>query len=147
MRKKVLHKSSCPQPGKAVGLGELQNAEACDQTGASGVHSPSAHKTGKVCRCTARNEQAAEKTGYAPELGFISRAAIILPLLLIRLYQIFLSPFIGQSCRFTPSCSRYSAEAFKTHGFWKGMYLTIYRILRCQPWCRGGYDPVPPRKR
>ncbi|MBE6404139.1 MAG: membrane protein insertion efficiency factor YidD [Lentisphaeria bacterium] len=69
-----------------------------------------------------------------------------LPLLLIRVYQLTLSPFIGQCCRFTPSCSRYATEALKRHGFWYGSILTIYRLIRCQPFCKGGYDPVPPRK-
>ncbi|MBE6381138.1 MAG: membrane protein insertion efficiency factor YidD [Lentisphaerae bacterium] len=72
--------------------------------------------------------------------------AILLPLLLIKIYQLTLSPFIGQCCRFEPSCSRYSAEAFRTHGFWRGLILTVYRIIRCNPWCKGGFDPVPPRK-
>lgn len=65
---------------------------------------------------------------------------------LIRLYQLTLSPWIGQSCRFTPTCSQYTTEAIKLHGPFKGSYLGAYRILRCQPWCQGGHDPVPPKK-
>ena len=145
MRQKVLHKSSCPQPGTKTGLGELQNVEAGNQTGSSGLHPAPAHQTGKMCRCSARNDQTAEKARHVSELGFVSRAAIVLPLLAIRLYQIFLSPFLGRNCRFEPSCSHYAQDAFRTHGFFRGMYLTIYRILRCNPWCKAGYDPVPPR--
>jgi len=146
MRKKVLHQSSGPQPGKAVGLGEFQTAETLDQSGQSGVHPPSAHQTGQVCRCYARDGKIAEKIADIPKLSLISRMAILLPLLLIKIYQLTLSPFIGQCCRFEPSCSRYSAEAFRTHGFWRGLILTVYRIIRCNPWCKGGFDPVPPRK-
>ena len=146
MRKKVLHKSSCPQPGKEIGLGELPLAQTADQTVPSGLHPPAAHQASQMCRCAAGDGKTAQETESAPELGRLSRAAIALPLLLIRVYQLTLSPFIGQCCRFTPSCSRYATEALKRHGFWYGSYLTIHRLMRCQPFCRGGYDPVPPRK-
>lgn len=64
----------------------------------------------------------------------------------IRLYQRFLSPLLGQHCRFYPSCSQYAVEAIETHGVLKGVALGMWRILRCQPFCKGGHDPVPPRK-
>jgi len=63
-------------------------------------------------------------------------------LFLIRGYQTILSPLLPQACRFTPSCSHYAIEAIKEHGSLKGSLLASYRILRCQPFCRGGYDPV-----
>lgn len=62
---------------------------------------------------------------------------------LIRLYQIALSPMLGNHCRFTPSCSQYAIEAIRKHGPLIGMGYTVWRILRCQPFCRGGHDPVP----
>ena len=62
---------------------------------------------------------------------------------LIRGYQITLSPFFGQQCRFTPSCSSYAIESLQTHGAVKGLWLTVKRLSRCQPWCVGGHDPVP----
>jgi len=62
---------------------------------------------------------------------------------LIRLYQLTLSPFVGQHCRFTPSCSRYTAEAVEKYGAAKGSWLGVKRIARCQPFCKGGHDPVP----
>ncbi|MDO3381669.1 membrane protein insertion efficiency factor YidD [Gilvimarinus algae] len=62
---------------------------------------------------------------------------------LIRLYRYFLSPWIGNQCRFYPSCSHYGEEAIKTHGFIKGGYLTARRLLKCHPWHPGGLDPVP----
>lgn len=62
---------------------------------------------------------------------------------LIRAYQVLLSPFLGDHCRFTPSCSQYAMEAIDKHGALKGSWLAIRRILRCHPFCDGGYDPVP----
>ncbi len=62
---------------------------------------------------------------------------------LIRLYQKTLSPFIGQECRHLPTCSHYGIEAFQKHGTIKGGYLTLVRVLKCNPWGTSGYDPVP----
>lgn len=66
-----------------------------------------------------------------------------LVIILIRIYQWTISPLIGDVCRFTPSCSHYAVEAFQKHGFFKGCWLAIRRIIRCNPWCDGGNDPVP----
>lgn len=62
---------------------------------------------------------------------------------LIHLYRKLLSPLIGQQCRFTPSCSRYTEEAIELYGAWRGSWMGFKRILRCQPFCEGGHDPVP----
>ncbi len=63
---------------------------------------------------------------------------------LIRFYRRFLSPLKSKPCcRFTPTCSAYALEAFSKRGFFVGMYLTVTRIFRCNPFCPGGYDPVP----
>ncbi len=68
-------------------------------------------------------------------------------ILLIRFYQKFLSPLKGSPCcRFYPTCSAYALEAFTERGFFVGFGLTVWRILRCNPFCRGGYDPVPPKR-
>jgi len=64
-------------------------------------------------------------------------------LALIRLYQILLSPLLGASCRFTPTCSAYGIEAIKKHGPFYGGWLTIKRIASCHPWGKHGHDPVP----
>jgi putative membrane protein insertion efficiency factor len=64
-------------------------------------------------------------------------------LALIKIYQITLSPFIGNSCRFTPTCSHYGSEALQKYGALKGGWLMIKRIGRCHPWGAHGYDPVP----
>ncbi|NLI87697.1 MAG: membrane protein insertion efficiency factor YidD [Bacteroidales bacterium] len=68
---------------------------------------------------------------------------ILLPLGLIKFYQLFISPHIPNSCRYTPTCSVYSVEALKKHGLFKGSWFSIKRILRCNPWGGHGYDPVP----
>lgn len=64
---------------------------------------------------------------------------------LVRIYQWTVRPLIGSNCRFHPSCSDYAIEALATHGAWRGSLLAGWRILRCNPWVAGGYDPVPPR--
>lgn len=58
-------------------------------------------------------------------------------------YRLFLSPWLGSSCRFEPTCSRYSLDALQQHGAAAGAYLTVARLARCHPWCQGGLDPVP----
>ncbi len=62
---------------------------------------------------------------------------------LVRLYQKVISPIKPSCCRFTPTCSAYAIEAFKKRGFFVGLILTVWRILRCNPFGKGGYDPVP----
>jgi uncharacterized protein len=62
---------------------------------------------------------------------------------LVKAYRLLLSPWLGNACRFEPTCSVYSIEALQRHGAWAGSYLTVSRIARCQPWCVGGHDPVP----
>lgn len=62
---------------------------------------------------------------------------------LVRGYRLLLSPWLGNACRFEPTCSRYSLAALEKHGALAGSYLTVHRILRCQPLCDGGHDPVP----
>ncbi len=62
---------------------------------------------------------------------------------LVRAYKIMISPYFPSSCRYHPTCSTYSIEAFRKHGSIKGLWLTLRRIGRCHPWSEGGFDPVP----
>ncbi len=62
---------------------------------------------------------------------------------LVKAYRLLLSPWLGSSCRFTPTCSAYALEALDRFGAAKGSYLTLARLGRCHPWCQGGLDPVP----
>lgn len=76
----------------------------------------------------------------------IGRVAVHGLVLLVRLYQWTLRPFIGAHCRFEPSCSHYAIEALRAHGAAGGVGLAMRRVLRCNPWTPGGYDPVPPSR-
>ena len=73
----------------------------------------------------------------------IARALIAL----LRGYKRYISPHLGHHCRFVPTCSEYAMQALATHGLLKGVLLTVWRLLRCQPFARFGYDPVPPKER
>jgi len=64
-------------------------------------------------------------------------------LLFIRGYQILLSPFFGQQCRFTPTCSQYAYDAIEKHGAIKGFLYSVRRLSKCHPWHAGGHDPIP----
>ena len=62
---------------------------------------------------------------------------------MVKTYRLLLSPWLGSSCRFEPTCSIYALDALQQHGATHGGYLTLRRIVRCHPWCAGGHDPVP----
>ena len=64
----------------------------------------------------------------------------------IRAYQYAISPMLGQRCKYYPSCSNYAVAALREHGAVRGLGLASWRILRCNPFSNGGYDPVPPRR-
>ncbi|HOJ28793.1 MAG TPA: membrane protein insertion efficiency factor YidD [Spirochaetota bacterium] len=68
---------------------------------------------------------------------------VTIPVVLIKLYKLVISPVLPNACRFYPTCSQYAIEALTRHGLFKGGFLSIKRILRCHPFCDGGYDPVP----
>lgn len=65
---------------------------------------------------------------------------------LIKLYRLFISPILGQHCRFYPSCSQYTMDAIASRGVVMGIYLGCRRLCRCHPWHPGGYDPAPEKK-
>ncbi|MDR1006886.1 MAG: membrane protein insertion efficiency factor YidD [Bacteroidales bacterium] len=73
----------------------------------------------------------------------MNKAISFVFLLLIRFYQAAISPHLPSACRFTPTCSQYAIEAIRKHGAFKGGLLSLRRILRCHPWGKSGYDPVP----
>ena len=64
-------------------------------------------------------------------------------LIFIKAYQYLISPMLGPSCRYTPTCSEYAAQAVKKYGAIKGLWLSVKRVGRCHPWHDGGYDPLP----
>lgn len=77
--------------------------------------------------------------------GLVMKALAWLLVLPILFYQHFITPYTPPSCRFTPTCSEYGRQALLKHGPIKGLLLTLWRILRCNPWGGSGYDPVPPK--
>ncbi|MBM4157895.1 MAG: membrane protein insertion efficiency factor YidD [Ignavibacteria bacterium] len=66
-----------------------------------------------------------------------------IPIFFIKMYKLTISPYLPSSCRFFPSCSEYGIESYKKYGFFKGTYLTFKRIIKCNPFNKGGFDPVP----
>ena len=76
-------------------------------------------------------------------IRFIIKLPANILILLIKIYQYTLSPFIGRNCRYTPTCSNYGIEAIRKYGAIKGGWLTIKRVASCNPWGGSGYDPVP----
>ena len=73
----------------------------------------------------------------------INKIFIIIPIMLIQLYRLVVSPLLGANCRFTPTCSEYAITSLREHGLVKGVYLSFKRIISCRPGGSHGYDPVP----
>lgn len=73
----------------------------------------------------------------------MKRIFSLLLIIPIKIYQTIISPLLGPSCRFTPTCSQYAVEAIQKYGPFKGSWLSFKRILKCHPWGESGYDPVP----
>ena len=78
-------------------------------------------------------------------LSFVWRLPQQLLIGAVKAYRLLLSPSLGSSCRFEPTCSAYSMQALQQYGAVRGTYLTLHRLVRCGPWCDGGHDPVPQR--
>ena len=76
----------------------------------------------------------------------LNKVATFPLLILIRGYQLIISPLLGSNCRFMPTCSEYAMESLRSYGLIKGFYLTIKRIRKCHPWGGHGYDPIPTKK-
>ena len=93
------------------------------------------------CCCNAQPRRGADRPAVGmPPLGHWPRLGLIG---LVRGYRFLLKAWLGNVCRFEPSCSAYALDALQQHGAAAGSYLTARRILRCHPWCDGGCDPVP----
>ncbi len=102
-----------------------------------GLHAGCHDETGKTSHDCGMSDSFPEFRFRFTPSGFL--------LILIRFYKKVISPLLPPCCRFTPTCSVYAAQAILIHGFWKGSRLAFLRILRCNPFCAGGYDPVPPK--
>jgi putative membrane protein insertion efficiency factor len=80
-------------------------------------------------------------------VSILRRLPVLVLMTLVRGYQVFVSPLLGQTCRFYPSCSAYAIEALRVHGAGRGTWLTVRRLARCHPWNPGGVDLVPRAER
>lgn len=105
--------------------------------------------TENCCVETARSREAIKKT--ITKIGIIKRVFICLNpknlfIAIVKFYRLCISPWFSPCCRFQPTCSSYAQEALEEHGLIKGLYLSFLRIIRCHPFCKGGHDPVPPKK-
>jgi putative membrane protein insertion efficiency factor len=145
MREKVQSCGSGSESGKTTYVGEFPPAEAGDLHLPSGADPAPQHDDVETSSgdCGACFHAAAGRSDISGGCGLPARILIGC----IRIYQVAVAPYLPDCCRFTPSCSHYGVEALQVHGFWKGSLLTVWRVLRCQPFCRGGYDPVPPVKK
>lgn len=79
-------------------------------------------------------------------INLVKKGISLILIGLIRIYQLVLSPFLGRSCRYQPTCSAYAIEAIRIWGPFKGFWLTVKRVSTCHPWGGDGYDPVPEKK-
>ena len=76
-------------------------------------------------------------------MATVSKTSAQVLIFFVKCYQYVLSPLLGPRCRFYPTCSEYTKQSLQQHGVFKGLYLSVARILRCQPFSKGGLDPVP----
>ena len=103
------------------------------------------NEDGCGCRAAALSDEKVgddAREGYFPEFRLTFSLSGLL-LLLLKVYKLCISPYLPRCCRFQPSCSAYAADAVLKFGALRGSLLALFRLLRCQPFCRGGYDPVP----
>ena len=144
MREKVQSAGSGPESGQTPDVGKFPAVEAGDRHLPSGADPASEHDEVEAAPGNPGTRFHAVSGGddSAGSCGFAARMLIGC----IRFYQAAVSPYLPDCCRFTPTCSHYGVEALRVHGFWKGGLLTCWRVLRCQPFCRGGFDPVPSAK-
>ncbi len=143
MQQKIQPAVSDQKPGAPVALGEFPDVEA----GAGGVPY-SAYPPQKDDEIRPGTDDAGGRQSAGAERSLAGERCSLPARMLIgivRGYQILISPWLPRCCRFTPSCSNYAIEALQKRGFWIGSFLTLWRLLRCQPFARGGYDPVPLR--
>jgi putative membrane protein insertion efficiency factor len=138
-----IQQSGCKEePGQKAFVGIFPADKGSDKDGSSsddsaladGIRETSGNSTGNGIPC---------KKSWS-ESGVFRYLKISMILIgFIKLYQHIVSPWLPRCCRFTPTCSQYALDALEMHGLVKGLLLTCWRLLRCQPFCKGGHDPVP----
>ena len=122
---------ACPEPDE-------RGPTARDGASARRVQRPAAHK-----RSASGDPPREARVGPFGAAGLVRRATVGAMVLMVRAYQVTVSPLLGPCCRYAPSCSAYAIEALEVHGVVRGLVLAAWRVLRCHPFAEGGYDPVP----
>lgn len=132
-----------PQPGKTAGVGEFPDVETgslpVSHIGDTATQDDELQPDKDNCRTCCHIERTANT--QRPRHSFAAGVMIFF----VRIYQKTVSPWLPRCCRFEPSCSHYAVEAFQKRGFWMGLLLTTWRLMRCQPFGKSGFDPVPER--
>ena len=141
LRKKIQHTGCQAQPGKEIAVGKYQVVKTENKTMQD--RADSALQNYEM-HCSRHDKRVGAPARFARRFAErCGHAAVNFLIFFIRIYQKTLSPLLPECCRFEPTCSKYAVEALKKHGFWRGIILTMYRLARCQPFCEGGFDPVP----
>lgn len=147
MRKKIQQESRGTQSCETVTVGVVSSIKAEDQSKSHGTHYQKADHGQETAGSRAGVELLAGQSRKIAGLVFFWLRPERALILLILGYQKLISPWLPPSCRYVPTCSQYAIEALKLHGVWKGSLLAIWRVMRCHPFIKGGYDPVPPRQK
>ena len=144
MQQKIRHKSCEKEQSPEIGQGVPQTHRSGKHLAVqSCCHSEKKHpETEDACREKCLGT--CPETGRSPDEGR-SRFTTAPFIFLIKVYRTVISPLFPPCCRFQPTCSAYALSALRIHGLFKGSLLTAWRILRCNPFVKGGYDPVPPK--
>jgi hypothetical protein len=145
MRKEIQQKSRGQKPRAETSVGVFPDAEDEHKMRSSGYDSQAENDGVKTAGSSGTDAESVEKV--RPFAGVVKSFRLTwIAIGAIKFYQWTISPLLPRCCRFTPSCSQYAIEAFKFHGMLKGSALAVWRLLRCQPFGKGGFDPVPSRR-
>lgn len=142
MREKIQQISREEESSKKASLGVVSLVKGRDFTRTPVDDTSTENCCSQATRSRETTEKITDKGSFVQRiLSFLSPKAVLI--LTVKLYQACVSPWFPPCCRFHPTCSSYAREALEVHGFFKGLLLSIWRVLRCHPFCKGGYDPVP----
>lgn len=145
MREKIQQISRETKPGQKASVGVFPFTESTDFARIPDNDTPKKNCPDETAGSRGAVRITIAKSGFAKKIFRCLTPSGIL-ILFVRIYQKMISPWFPPCCRFQPTCSAYAREALSKHGFLKGLALSVWRIARCHPFCKGGYDPVPPAK-
>ncbi len=142
MRKEVQQQGSYEKQSSQIASGVISTSEAENSSCSPCNDSQKVHHDCKTTGCSGRPSSFADQGKHHRKIvDWLSVSGLMIVIVIG--YQKIISPWLPVACRFSPTCSHYAIESLTIHGFFKGSLLTIWRLLRCQPFCRGGFDPVP----